>query len=72
MDIAVLEKKVSNLTQEQQANIESYIDFLLQKNKDEQQVPRKPLDFSKYDTATHIWHEDAQDFVKKARANDRF
>ena len=33
---------------------------------------RKPLDFSKYDTATHLWNEDAQFFVDRMRADDRF
>ena len=32
---------------------------------------RMPLDFSKYDTATRVWNEDAQDFVNRQRANDR-
>ena len=33
---------------------------------------RKPLDFSKYNTATHLWNEDAQSFVNRMRADDRF
>lgn len=72
MNIAVLEKKVNSLTLQQQETIESYIDFLVFTNKIEKEKIRKPLDFSKYNTSTHVWNEDAQDFVDRMRSDDRF
>lgn len=72
MTLAVLEKKMSNLSAQQQQNVESYIDFLLFQNSSRKQGARKPLDFSKYNTVTHVWAEDAQNVVDKLRSNDRF
>ncbi len=72
MNIAVLEKKVSTLTAIQLQSVDSYIDFLLYQNEKDVCNERKPLDFSKYDTSTHIWNEDAQNFVSRLRENDRF
>ena len=43
--------------------------FLLENRAKELRVP---LDFSKYDTATHVWNEDAQEFVNGIRRDDRF
>ena len=54
MTLAVLEKKMSNLSAQQQQNVESYIDFLLFQNSSRKQGARKPLDFSKYNTVTHV------------------
>ena len=46
-----------------------FIQFLLENRAKELRVP---LDFSKYDTATHVWNEDAQEFVNGIRRDDRF
>ncbi|MBQ9239149.1 MAG: hypothetical protein IJ191_07550 [Treponema sp.] len=72
MDMAVLEKKVSSLSVHQQENVESYIDFLVYKNSLSSYAGRKPLDFSKYGTATHLWNDDAQNFVNRLRQDERF
>lgn len=58
---------MSNLSTQQQQNVESYIDFLLFQNSRGKQGTRKPLDFSKYNTVTHVWVEDAQSVVDKLR-----
>ena len=46
-----------------------FIQFLLENRAKDLRVP---LDFSKYDTATHVWNEDAQEFVNGIRRDDRF
>ncbi|MBP3710544.1 MAG: hypothetical protein J6I73_09120 [Treponema sp.] len=52
--------------------MESYIDFLVYKNSLSSYAERKPLDFSKYDTATHLWNDDVQNFVNRLRQDERF
>lgn len=72
MNMAVLEKKISTLTLQQQKTIDSYIDFLIFQNENQIKNAPIPLDFSKYNTQTHLWTEDAQDFVSRIRSDDRF
>lgn len=72
MNMAVLEKKISTLTLQQQKTIDSYIDFLIFQNENQTKNVHTPLDFSKYNTQTHLWTEDAQDFVSRMRSDDRF
>ncbi len=72
MDIEVLENKVCSLTEQQQASVASYIDFLIFQNENEIKTEKKPLNFHKFDTSTHIWQEDAQLFVNRMRSHDRF
>ncbi|MBR5957177.1 MAG: hypothetical protein IKZ99_02310 [Salinivirgaceae bacterium] len=68
MTYAVLEKKMSSLTVEQQQNVESYVDFLLSQNQQEKTGKKQPLDFSKYDTSTRIWNADAQSVINELRS----
>ena len=70
MTYAVLEKKMDSLSALQQQNVESYIDFLLFQNQQKKRETKQPLDFSKYETATHIWNADAQSVVNELRSND--
>lgn len=72
MDISVLERKVNTLTAVQQESVSYYIDFLLSQNMNTASQKREPLDFSKYNTATCIWGEDAQLAVNRMRSDDRF
>ena len=72
MDIAVLENKMNTLTEQQQLSVESYIEFLISQNFNQYKSEKKPLDFSKYKTNTHIWNEDAQEYVNRMRSHDRF
>ncbi len=72
MDMAVLEHKVSFLTAMQQESLLYYIDFLLSQNTPQTHDKRKALDFSKYNTSTHVWNEDAQAVVDRMRSDDRF
>ncbi|MGN0738976.1 MAG: hypothetical protein ACI4LX_02270 [Treponema sp.] len=72
MNVTILEKKISTLTLQQQKTIDSYIDFLIFQNENQTKNRRSHLDFSKYNTQTHLWSEDAQDFVNRMRSDDRF
>ena len=72
MNIALLERKVGSLSAVQQESVESYIDFLIYKNEEYNPAPKMALDFSKYNTATHLWKEDAQEFVRGLRDGERF
>lgn len=69
MNVAILEKKIGTLTLQQQKAIDSYIDFLIFQNENQPQNKRSQLNFSKYNTQTHLWTEDAQDFVNRMRSD---
>ena len=71
MDVTVqtVQDLLARLSPEDLKTASKFIQFLLENRMEES---RKPIDFSKYDTATHIWNEDAQEFVDGMRRNDRF
>ena len=71
MDVTVqsVQSMLTKLSAEDLKTASKFIQFLLENRMEES---RKPIDFSKYDTATHIWNEDAQEFVDGMRRNDRF
>lgn len=71
MDVTVqtVQGLLERLSAEDLNTVCKFIQFLLENRAKELRVP---LDFSKYDTATHVWNEDAQEFVNGIRRDDRF
>ena len=71
MDVTVqtVQELLARLNAEDLNTACKFIQFLLENRAKELRVP---LDFSKYDTATHVWNEDAQEFVNGIRRDDRF
>lgn len=71
MDVTVqtVQELLARLSAEDLNTACKFIQFLLENRAKELRVP---LDFSKYDTATHVWNEDAQEFVNGIRRDDRF
>ncbi len=71
MDVTVqtVQSMLDRLSAEDLNTVCKFIQVLLENHAKEQ---RTPLDFSKYDTATHVWNEDAQEFVNEMRQDDRF
>ena len=71
MDVTVqaVQGMLARLSAEDLNTASKFIQFLLEKHSKDQ---RAPLDFSKYDTATHVWNEDSQEFVNGIRSDDRF
>ncbi len=71
MDVTVqtVQELLARLNAEDLNTVCKFIQFLLENRAKELRVP---LDFSKYDTATHVWNEDAQEFVNGIRRDDRF
>ena len=73
MEMSVLNSKINSLPLQQQKALESYVDFLVFSTSSKiEQKKRPPLDFSKYETATHLWECDAQDFINGLRQDERF
>lgn len=71
MDVTLqsVQSMLTRLSAEDLKTASKFIQFLLENR---MEALRKPIDFSKYDTATHIWNEDAQEFVDGMRRDDRF
>ena len=73
MEMSALNRKVNSLPLQQQRTLEAYVDFLLFSTSSKlERKKRTSLDFSKYETATHLWGCDAQDFINGLRQDERF